>query len=40
MVSKTRMKIEMLIYLFFWIGFVDFEDQRDAADAVKGLDGK
>jgi hypothetical protein len=24
----------------FKIGFIDFEDQRDAADAVKALDGK
>ena len=23
-----------------FIGFIDFEDQRDAADAVKALDGK
>ena len=22
------------------IGFIDFEDQRDAADAIKALDGK
>jgi hypothetical protein len=25
---------------FVLIGFIDFEDQRDAADAVKALDGK
>lgn len=24
----------------FLLGFIDFEDQRDAADAVKALDGK
>ena len=23
-----------------FLGFIDFEDQRDAADAVKALDGK
>jgi len=29
-----------MMRLFFFIGFIDFDDQRDAADAVKALDGK
>ncbi len=34
---ERQKQINMII---FFLGFIDFEDQRDAADAVKALDGK
>ncbi len=40
MVSKIKNQNWNRYFSFSRIGFIDFEDQRDAADAVKGLDGK
>ena len=36
--AEEKNEIGLMRRIF--LGFIDFEDQRDAADAVKALDGK